>query len=154
MDTSKEINKTDDLEETKESPTFPQFGHLPRELRHIIWKEAVKSTQYVEADPRYFVMSEYDTLVVKGMYAELCHTEFGGSETSRIRNVMVSANLFYDYHIKEFCKRGLQFIRPLWNSELYRLQGFGWDLAIAARKLVGKLGNLEALESVTAAIHP
>ncbi|RYP28053.1 hypothetical protein DL767_007384 [Monosporascus sp. MG133] len=208
MDNSKCINKTGDLVETKkQSPTFPQFGRLPRELRHIIWKEAVKSSQYVyvdlssfdsagnqqpsviidgerreqippllmvnwesrsvalklynisfpigkDADLRHFIMSEYDTLVVKGMYAELCHTEFGGGGTSRIRNVMVSGNLFHDYHIRGFCKRGPQPVRPLRDSELYRLQCFDWELAISARKLVSKLGNVEALESVTAAIHP
>ncbi|RYP51278.1 hypothetical protein DL768_003375 [Monosporascus sp. mg162] len=208
MDTSKDVDKTGDLVETKkQSPAFPHFGRLPGELRHIIWKEAVKSPQYVyidlscfnsadnqqpsviidgerreqipplltvnwesrsvalklydisfhvvrEADPRYFIMSEYDTFVVNGMYAEVCQTEFGGGETSGIRNIMVSAKRFYDYHVKEFRKRGPQPVRPLRESELRRLQRFGWDVAISARKLASKLGNGEALESITAAIHP
>ncbi|RYP74509.1 hypothetical protein DL771_002983 [Monosporascus sp. 5C6A] len=208
MDISKDINKTGDLVETKkQSPTFPQFGRLPRELRHMVWREAVKSPQYVyvdlksfdgaekqqpsviidgerreqippllmvnresrsvalklynisfhvvkDTDPRYFIMSEYDTFVVKGMYAGVCQTKFGGGETSRIRNVMVSANGFYDYHIKEFCKRGPHPIWPVRDSESHRLPYSGPELVMAARKLVSKLGNAEALESVTAAIHP
>ncbi|RYP81680.1 hypothetical protein DL769_001912 [Monosporascus sp. CRB-8-3] len=208
MDTSKDINKTGDLAETKKpSPTFPRFGRLPRELRHMIWREAVKSPQYIyvdfssfdsadnpqppvivdgerreqippllmvnresrsvalklydvsfhiarDGDLRYFIMSEYDTLVAKGCYAELCRAEFGGGDASRIRNVMVSASLFHDSHIKEFCKRGPRPIWPLRDRELHLLQSFGCDLVISARKLVSKVGNVEALESVTVAIRP
>ncbi|RYO81812.1 hypothetical protein DL766_007145 [Monosporascus sp. MC13-8B] len=99
-------------------------------------------------------MSKYDNFVVKGCYTEMCYTEFGGGDTSRIRNVTVSANLSHDYQTKEFCKRGPQLICPLRNSELHHLQTSGCDLVISARKLGSKLGNVEALESVTVAIPP
>ncbi|RYP09172.1 hypothetical protein DL764_001443 [Monosporascus ibericus] len=99
-------------------------------------------------------MSEYDTLLVQGMYTVLCVTEFGGGETSRIRKAMVSANLLYDYRSKELCERGPQPIQPLRDSALYHLQSVGYyDLAISAWELVSKLGNAEAPESVAAAMH-